>query len=521
MVDGAASAEGEADGAGCPEGMVEIPAGTFTMGHPEALRNDDIDADGVPHQVTLSKAFCIDRAEVTQAEYKRCMDAGRCLEPQSGIIWDKEAAHPVSGLTWMQAENYCAQQGKRLPTEAEWEYAARGSDGSVYPWGNETDVKSRGPRGKTGPAGGDDGDVSSFGVRGMATNISEWVWDWYQPYGPEPQRDPKGPIYPHGLDRREKVFRGGNHDRDVKYAAAAIRSTYEPSRGLVGPNGVRCARDKGAAQPNEAGQGRLAALWLDIQVRRVTPQQSDLAAPTPRATATWAAVCQSVPECARGCEQSLAELTKVPVRFGEGRCAALESGSEAATRAELERRLRPLFEQAKLRLSEAEREVLNCDLFLSGFSADQGPCFRMEGPWLISNLREWFQDDYFDDPPYFAKLRCSFVPSCAQECAATLRSHPGNRFQHEVARQGCVEIRSQVSGLSDDAAALKLFEWGRERWRRHVEDFLSTLDATSEDAHVVRCWLHAVKFRKEREPNCEGARAKEPELPDWLKNAKN
>jgi formylglycine-generating enzyme required for sulfatase activity len=140
--------EGSAPGS-CPSGMVQIPAGTYWMG------SDNGDADEKPvHQVTLA-GFCLDRTEVTVAAYAECTRRGECSPAPTTADWpginEQEKAldsqfcngtradrqqHPINCVDWTQAETYCRAVGKRLPTEEEWEYAARGDDGRMYPWGS-------------------------------------------------------------------------------------------------------------------------------------------------------------------------------------------------------------------------------------------------------------------------------------------------------------------------------------------------------------------------------------------------
>jgi formylglycine-generating enzyme required for sulfatase activity len=162
--------------------MILIPAGEFIMGSPEGEGDDD---EHPQHNVFLN-AFYIDKYEVTNAQYKQFMDATGHKAPG---YWDNERVNqpnqPVVGVTWHDAVAYARWAGKRLPTEAEWEKAARGIDGRKYPWGNEWDgskwssgsgsvvYKSAAPVGSF-PEG-----TSSYGVMDMAGNVWEWCADWY------------------------------------------------------------------------------------------------------------------------------------------------------------------------------------------------------------------------------------------------------------------------------------------------------------------------------------------------------
>ncbi|HEX6241636.1 MAG TPA: formylglycine-generating enzyme family protein, partial [Polyangiales bacterium] len=123
------------DDSRCPEGMAYIPGGTFMLG---TTPDDSRDA---LHQVTISKAYCIDRLPVTVAAYRRCVQASVCTVPRKPLDYnyDREGRdnHPVNAVTWDQANAYCQWAKKRLPTDAEWVLAAKGTDDRKYPWGNE------------------------------------------------------------------------------------------------------------------------------------------------------------------------------------------------------------------------------------------------------------------------------------------------------------------------------------------------------------------------------------------------
>ena len=179
--------------------MVTVPAGDFTMGS-----NDD---DSKPaHQVYLN-AFSIDKYEVTNAQYKQCVDAGKCSPPAKSESrtrnWyygvPKYNNYPVIYVSWDDAKRYCAWAGKRLPTEAEWEKAARGTDGRIYPWGNSFDARklnsSEGGKGDTTAVGSYPDGASPYGALDMAGNVSEWVADRYDEnyYANSPRNNPPGP----------------------------------------------------------------------------------------------------------------------------------------------------------------------------------------------------------------------------------------------------------------------------------------------------------------------------------------
>lgn len=216
--------------------LILIPAGTFIMG-----QNDGLSANEPQHEVYLD-AYYIQRTEVTRMEFNRfVLETDFMTENWAGPPSEADALKPVVGLRWEDAAAYCAWLGLRLPTEAEWEKAARGGDGRVYPWGNAwdgslTNVKESG-LGAVVPVGSYPGNASPYGVLDMSGNAIEWVADYFafDYYEYSPGTNPQGPniIMDHGL-------RGGSFDSPIEYATTYFRDSSH----LVAPNlriGFRCA----------------------------------------------------------------------------------------------------------------------------------------------------------------------------------------------------------------------------------------------------------------------------------------
>ena len=191
-----------------PPGMVLVPGGTFNMGAGQSGDTSPI------HPVTLD-SFFMDQFEVTNDRYGQCVAAGVCAPPtrrstetRSNYFTDPTFAQfPMVNVTWGQAETYCEWDGRRLATEAEWEYAASGGDGRAFPWGDEFDPSlSAASQPDTVAVGSFPGGASPFGIQDMAGNAVEWVLDWYAPdfYANSPQASPIGPD-----EGTHKVLRGG------------------------------------------------------------------------------------------------------------------------------------------------------------------------------------------------------------------------------------------------------------------------------------------------------------------------
>jgi formylglycine-generating enzyme required for sulfatase activity len=220
--------------------MIEIPAGTFIMG------SDTGEGDEAPaHEVDLP-VFEMDKFEVTNADFSQFVEAtgyqtdaekeGRSKNWRDAAE-DKDN-HPVVYVSWNDAVAYCEWVGKRLPTEAEWEKAARGNEGWIYPWGDEWDpskanVKDTGLRG-TAVVGSFGAGASPYGVEDMAGNVWEWTADWYEPY-------PGSAYKSDYFGQKFKVVRGGGwFEMDD-----AVRTTNRDLTSDTAANddmGFRCAR---------------------------------------------------------------------------------------------------------------------------------------------------------------------------------------------------------------------------------------------------------------------------------------
>lgn len=177
--------------------------------------------------------------EVTNAQYAECVTRGPCTEPQNEQWNDPAVAqHPVVDVSWAQAQEYAAWVGGRLPTEAEWEKAARGTDGRTYPWGEDS-PSANGRRvnfraDTLVPVGSYPTGASPYGLLDMSGNAAEWVADWYKQdyYGEAPARNPPGPAEEDSI--RMKVIRGGFYtDVGNEPLRAAARGKHFPQRGKL------------------------------------------------------------------------------------------------------------------------------------------------------------------------------------------------------------------------------------------------------------------------------------------------
>ena len=271
--------------AGAPSDMVCVPAGVFTMG------SNIGDADEQPpHRVALSE-FLIDKQEVTFGQYMQCVQAQKCGVPryypplgQRKVIGSVtsvikrlpatrkgaprptapqvikikvarimvDAALPVAGITWHDAKKYCAFRGKHLPTEAQWEYAARGANGNYYAWGGDPPTCERvnsakcgkGPKATPLPGG-----VSPFGAFHMTGNVWEWTHDWYDAKFYATSSNAQDPTGPTNLQDpvtgrstyRHRVLRGGSWSGIPAELRTAYRYRLLPTM-YANDIGVRCAK---------------------------------------------------------------------------------------------------------------------------------------------------------------------------------------------------------------------------------------------------------------------------------------
>jgi formylglycine-generating enzyme required for sulfatase activity len=228
--------------------MVYVPGGTFKMGSTEGASN----AQPV-HTVTLD-SFWIDQTEVTNSQYTRCVAGGTCSPPSESGSYARDSYYgdsefddyPVIWVNWNDANEYCVWAGGQLPTEAEWEYAARGLDGHIYPWGdnlpNDTLLNYNGDVGDTTQVGSYPTGASWVGAMDMAGNVWEWVNDWYGSdyYASPPSQNPQGPEM-----GSSKVLRGGSWLNVEEYVRAAYRYGYTRPDFRFDSYGFRCVVEPG------------------------------------------------------------------------------------------------------------------------------------------------------------------------------------------------------------------------------------------------------------------------------------
>lgn len=221
--------------------MVLVPAGKFTRG-------SDRGDDEKPVQQIYLNAFYMDKYEVTVGQYARYLEVTGMEEPPDWSIMNQpqHQRRPVVNVSWEDAVNYCKWAGKRLPTEAEWEKAARGTDGRIYPWGNEAPTRLHANYGRKDwddhlaltLVGSFEAGRSPYGIYDMAGNAWEWVFDWYDhdSYMASLGKNPIGPA-----KGDQKVVRGGSWLYVSDFLRSAHRFNAQPMNRHFG-YGFRCAK---------------------------------------------------------------------------------------------------------------------------------------------------------------------------------------------------------------------------------------------------------------------------------------
>ncbi len=251
-----------------PADMRCIPGGEFTRGSErESLQEDTrrpVRDESPVQRITVS-TFFMDTYEVVYSDYQRCVQAGKCSKAGPNYRGYSAPRQPMLGANWFAARDYCRFAGKRLPTEAEWEKAARGPDGDLYATGQseitcadaiiQTTPDAPGEKGKKGCGSGRTWEVGSrpverYGLYDMSGNSWEWVADWYAAdyaaCGADcAGRDPRGPCG--GADEcpgmRMKIVRGGSWWWDAESSLASNRRPHFPANRPFHHFGFRCARD--------------------------------------------------------------------------------------------------------------------------------------------------------------------------------------------------------------------------------------------------------------------------------------
>lgn len=229
--------------------LVYIPAGDFLMGSTGEDPDDALD-EFPQHTVTLD-AYWMDLTEVTNAMYQLCVKEGGCEPPSGNESYSRETYfadeqfddYPVIYVSWVDAKAYCEWVGRRLPTEAEWEKAARGEDGRIYPWGSGINCQKAnywgqegGCTGDTTPVGSYPDGASPYGVLDMAGNVWEWVSSIYKPYPYNP-----GDGREEMDSSKPRLLRGGSwYYATSKIVRTASRSRSDPGYTFFGV-GFRCA----------------------------------------------------------------------------------------------------------------------------------------------------------------------------------------------------------------------------------------------------------------------------------------
>lgn len=245
-----------------PVPMVTIPAGEFLMGNPEGKGR----ADEWPQRSVYLDVFAIDQVEVSNERYMTFVTTTGHRNPPNpygmGPLSSIKGIEqlPVVQTTWYDAKAYCSWAKKRLPTEAEWEKAARGTDGRLFPWGNEPATLTRANFDREWedektlyPVGSLPEGDSPYGVKDMAGNVREWVSDWYDPdyYRHAPKVNPQGP----DTKRVVRSIRGGSWHSPLADITTSARGRGGFALQTHG-TGFRCARSVGRDPGEVADRGR-------------------------------------------------------------------------------------------------------------------------------------------------------------------------------------------------------------------------------------------------------------------------
>ena len=255
--------------------MVKIPNGNFMMGCNTAVDTECVgDGGEAPYHDVYLDTYWIDIYEVTNEKYQDCVDATACVAPHyddgtcyiyNGTSWVQGAVQavfrgaqkPVVCVNWAEAKTYCEWAGKRLPTEAEWEKAARDGDGRKYPWGNTAPTSNHAVYSvsNTYDVGSKEAGKSPYGAYDMAGNVWEWVNDWYATdyYASSPSVNPEGPAT--GTSR---VLRGGSWNNNATNLRASNRNNNTPGNTNTN-NGFRCANVLPVRVTRDAAAPRSAA----------------------------------------------------------------------------------------------------------------------------------------------------------------------------------------------------------------------------------------------------------------------
>jgi len=227
--------------------QVYVPSGSFLMGSADTFNEAELQEK--PQHTVYLDGYWIDQTEVTQGMFKRCIASGTCpdvvhdLEQNPNFANSDFDNHPAIYVTWDQAKTYCERVGRHLPSEAEWEKAARGTDGRLYPWGDTPPNGNQALFAKalngTSAVGRYPDGISPYGALDMIGNVREWVTDFYSEYyyGESTERNPQGPVE---VKDNEHVLRGAAWTDSVHYTHVAMRFHHVPWS--PGDNrGFRCA----------------------------------------------------------------------------------------------------------------------------------------------------------------------------------------------------------------------------------------------------------------------------------------